>query len=121
MKIALPSRNTIIDDHFGHCEYFTIYAVGENKDIIGEEVITSPNGCGCKSNIAQILQEKGVKLMLAGNMGDGAVRVLQNAGIEVVRGCRGPVIDVANAWLKGSVQDSGDSCHAHEHGHECNH
>lgn len=26
-KIALPSRDGIVDEHFGHCEYFTLLAV----------------------------------------------------------------------------------------------
>lgn len=122
MKIALPSRNKQIDSHFGHCEYFTVYTVDrDNKTIVSEELIESPAGCGCKSNIASVLSEKGVKLMLAGNMGDGAVRVLAHNGIEVIRGCAGLVSEVANHWLNGTLEDSGISCDAHSHGHECNH
>ena len=70
MKIALPSRENKIDDHFGHCEYFTVFTVNtDTKEIIDSENVASPEGCGCKSNIAQVLSEMGVKLMLAGNMG----------------------------------------------------
>ncbi len=116
MKIALPSRQNLIDDHFGHCEYFTVFTINNNKEIIAQEIITSPAGCGCKSNIAQTLSEIGVKIMLAGNMGQGAVRVLNNSGIEVVRGCSGDVKVVALKWLDGSLTDSGDSCREHEHG-----
>jgi len=117
MKIALPSRGNQIDDHFGHCEYFTVFTIDNNsKKIIANETVSSPAGCGCKSNIAQTLAEMGVKIMLAGNMGDGAVRVLHNSGIEVVRGCSGDVQAVALKWLEGSLIDSGDSCHEHEHG-----
>lgn len=120
MKIALPSRNNLIDDHFGHCEYFTVFTVDtHSKEIISSDVVPSPAGCGCKSNIAVILSEMGVKVMLAGNMGDGAVIVLNNSGIEVLRGCSGDVKTVASKWLEGSLVDSGDSCHAHEH--ECHH
>ncbi len=118
MKIALPSRNDRIDDHFGHCEYFTVFTVDSaKKEIVNQEVIESPVGCGCKSNIAQTLSALGVKVMLAGNMGDGAVNVLHNSGIEVLRGCSGDVKAVALSWLEGSLTDSGDSCAAH--GHEC--
>ncbi|AYD39556.1 dinitrogenase iron-molybdenum cofactor biosynthesis protein [Clostridium fermenticellae] len=117
MKIALPSCGNQIDDHFGHCEYFTVFTVDTDaKKIISSEVVPSPAGCGCKSNIAQVLAEMGVKLMLAGNMGEGAVRVLNNSGIDVLRGCSGDVKDIANSWLEGSLVDSGDCCHEHEHG-----
>lgn len=120
MKIALPSRNNSIDDHFGHCEYFTVFTIDENnKEIIKDETISSPTGCGCKSNIAEVLAQMGVNIMLAGNMGDGAVNVLKRSGIDVVRGCSGDVKSVALDYLKGTISDSGDSCHNHEH--ECHH
>lgn len=117
MKIALPSRESKIDDHFGHCEYFTVYTVDTTtKEIIESQTVPSPAGCGCKSNIATTLADMGVKVMLAGNMGEGAVRVLNNSGIEVLRGCSGDVKTTALNWLEGSLVDSGDACHAHEHG-----
>lgn len=117
MKIALPSRGNQIDDHFGHCEYFTVFTVDtDKKEIIDSQDVPSPAGCGCKSNIAATLSDMGVKVMLAGNMGEGAVRVLNSSGIEVLRGCSGDVKATALKWLEGSLKDSGDSCHAHEHG-----
>lgn len=118
MKIALPSRNDMIDSHFGHCEYFTVFTTS-NSEIVSQETVSSPAGCGCKSNIASVLADMGVTMMLAGNMGDGAVQVLNNSGIDVVRGCSGNVKEVALAWLSGSIKDSGDSCQEHEHG--CQH
>jgi len=116
MKIALPSNQNQIDEHFGHCEYFTVFTVDEKKKILLEEKITSPAGCGCKSNIAQTLADQGVKLMLAGNMGQGAVQVLNSHGIDVLRGCSGGVKDVVESWLAGNLSDSGISCASHEHG-----
>lgn len=115
MKIALPTRNNNIDDHFGHCEYYTIFtADNQTKEITDSETISSPAGCGCKSNIATTLSNMGVEVLLAGNMGEGALRVLNNAGIQVLRGCSGDVKAVALKWLEGSLADSGDTCHAHE-------
>lgn len=120
MKIALPTQKNMIDSHFGHCEYFTVFTVDETKkEILSQETIASPEGCGCKSNIASVLADMGVTLMLAGNMGDGAVNVLHNSGIEVLRGCSGDVKEVALSWLGGTLNDSGESCHAHDH--ECSH
>lgn len=120
MKIALPSRQNMIDDHFGHCEYFTVFTIDDaGKGILNQEVIASPAGCGCKSNIAQVLAEMGVSVMLAGNMGEGAVQVLNGAGIQVLRGCAGDVKEVALLFIDQKLVDSGDACHAH--GHECQH
>lgn len=122
MKIALPTRGTRIDDHFGHCEMYTVFTVNENREIVNTETIPSPQGCGCKSNIASVLQAQDVVVMLAGNMGAGALNVLSNHGIQVVRGCSGEVKAVAEAWLKGELADSGVGCsHTHTDGHVCNH
>jgi len=117
MKIALPSRQNRVDEHFGHCEYFTVFTVNENHEILSEETVSSPENCGCKSNIAQTLAQIGVKMMLAGNMGQGAVNVLNGCGIDVMRGCSGDVKEVAEGWLAGNLKDSGIVCDLH--GHEC--
>ena len=117
MKIAIPTREEQVDDHFGHCEYYTIFTI-ENKSVVNEEVMKSPEGCGCKSNIAPILAEMGVKTMLAGNMGMGALNVLNMSGIDVIRGCSGNVKDVINAYLHESITDSGVGCSSHEGCHD---
>lgn len=119
MKIAVPTRDGRIDDHFGHCAYYTIYTV-EGKQIQSKETLPSPEGCGCKSNIAYDLQAMGVTVMLAGNMGNGALNKLQGCGITVVRGCSGTVDEVLNAYLYGFIVDSGVACNAHGE-HECGH
>ena len=116
MKIALPSYQNQVDEHFGHCEYFTVFTIDDQKKILSEEKITPATGCGCKSNIAQTLSQMGVQYMLAGNMGQGAVNVLNNQGINVLRGCSGNVKDVAESWLAGTLNDSGIACAQHEHG-----
>ncbi len=124
MKIAVPTtQNNTVDAHFGHCEFYTLYTINSNKAIEATETLASPQGCGCKSNIASILKDKGVNVMLAGNMGDGALNVLSNHGIDVYRGNSGDVRELAEAFLKGKVGDSGEGCHHHggEDGHVCNH
>ena len=124
IKLAVPTRGNEVDDHFGHCEFYTIFSIDVNDKIVKTEILPSPQGCGCKSNIASILKEIGVNVMLAGNMGEGAFRVLQHNGIDVYRGCSGEVTQLAEAFLQGKVDDSGQGCKSHEHheGHEhsCN-
>lgn len=122
-KIALPTRNGMIDDHFGHCEFYTILTVDDQNKIVMSETIPSPQGCGCKSNIAYKLQEDGVTVMLAGNMGQGALNKLSSCNIQVIRGCKGTVTEVAEAYLAGKIQDSGMGCAGHHHDadHVCGH
>jgi predicted DNA-binding protein (UPF0251 family)/predicted Fe-Mo cluster-binding NifX family protein len=118
-KIAVPTRDGMVDEHFGHCEYFTVYEM-KNGAIAAERRVDSPDGCGCKSDIASVLARDGVTLMLAGNMGEGAVRILKANGIDVIRGATGKARDVVVSWLAGAVADSGVPCT--EHGsHGCTH
>jgi predicted Fe-Mo cluster-binding NifX family protein len=125
MKIAVPTRGNEVDSHFGHCEVYTIFSLDENKQVIQKEILPSPQGCGCKSDIAGVLQQKGVSIMLAGNMGLGAYNILNYHGIKVYRGCSGDINRVVYDFVNGNISDSNESCSNHDHhghnGHACNH
>ena len=64
-KIVIPTREDMVDDHFGHCAYYTVVTIDEQNQIVNQERLDSPEGCGCKSNIASVMQEMGITLMLA--------------------------------------------------------
>ena len=113
MKIAVPTRDGRVDDHFGHCAYYTIFDVIDGK-VAGVSKLASPEGCGCKSGIAPILKQMGVVVMLAGNMGQGAKNVLEAQRIEVIRGCSGDVEELVGAYLAGSIKDNGEVCAHHD-------
>ena len=113
MKIAVPTRDGHIDDHFGHCAYYTIFEVANGK-ILSTSRLDSPEGCGCKSNIASVMEDMGIKLMLAGNMGNGALNKLQSHNIRVIRGCKGDIEAVVKGYLLGFIMDSGESCDHHD-------
>jgi len=130
MKIAVPvTSEEQIDGHFGHCESYSVFTITEKKEIAEKKRVQSPQGCGCKSDIASVLAADGVSVMLAGGIGGGAINVLNSSGIEVIRGCSGNATEVVKLYLSGLVEDSGSSCHqheahqghGHEHGHQCNH
>jgi len=113
MKIAVPSRNGEVDSHFGHCEYFTVFSLDEQGLVCAEEALTPPAGCGCKSNLVSSLADLGVNVMLAGNMGQGAVNKLNAAGISVVRGCSGAVKQVIEDYTAGKIADTPIICTDH--------
>jgi predicted Fe-Mo cluster-binding NifX family protein len=126
MKICVPvTRENTIDDHFGHCEFYNVFTVSEKGEITEVQTIESEQGCGCKSNIASVLAENGVTVMLAGGIGGGAINVLNNSGIDVVRGCSGNPTEIVKQFIAGSIIDNGISCQQHESNHEdghvCNH
>lgn len=113
MKVAVPSRGDMVDEHFGHCESFTVFTVNGNNDITEEVRLTPPPACGCKSNLISTLVDMGVSVLVAGGMGQGAVTYLNENGIKVVRGAAGPVHGAVRAWLDGRMQDNHEVCQAH--------
>ncbi len=130
MKIAVPvTSENQIDSHFGHCDSYGVFTITEKKEIAEVKSVKSPQGCGCKSDIASVLASDGVTVMLAGGIGGGAINVLNSSGIEVIRGCAGDATEVVKLYLSGLVEDSGSSCqqheahheHGHDHGHQCSH
>jgi predicted Fe-Mo cluster-binding NifX family protein len=126
MKIAVPvTKENQIDSHFGHCESYDVFTISDKNEIVEIKSMGSPEGCGCKSDIASVLASDGVTIMLAGGIGGGAINVLNNSGIEVIRGCSGDATEIVKLYLSGLVEDSGSSCHQHEahqeNGHSCSH
>lgn len=132
-KVAIPiTKDNKIEDHFGKCEYYSIYTISDENEIINTQTLKSEQGCGCKSNIANDLSNDGVSMMLAGGIGAGAIYVLSNSGIHVIRGCSGTPEEIIEQFVNGNIQDSGESCiqhdhhahdenHQHEDGHQCSH
>jgi predicted DNA-binding protein (UPF0251 family)/predicted Fe-Mo cluster-binding NifX family protein len=132
MKVAVPSRAGEVDGHFGHCEGFAVFSLDEKGSIVAEESVASPAGCGCRSNIGGVLARMGVTHLVAGNMGEGAVRVLQANGISVTRGASGNARQAVERFAAGKLADSGTPCaghagghgahgHGHAHGQDCGH
>lgn len=126
MKIAVPVAGKTIDAHFGHCESYAVFTVA-NSRILEESTLPSLQGCGCKSGIAPILARNGITLMIAGNIGNGAINVLASNGIKTLRGASGDARAAVEAYLEGRLADSGETCQAHaehgdgEAGHVCSH
>jgi len=117
-KIAIPiTKNNQLEDHFGQCDFYGVYTISDKNEILEIQSIESEQGCGCKSNIASVLSDNGVTLMIAGGIGAGAINVLNNSGIQVLRGCSGNIEDILEQYINGKIIDSGESCLQHEHHH----
>lgn len=113
-KIAVPiTKAGQVDNHFGHCEYYSIFSISDKNEILSEELMKSANGCGCKSGISKTLAQNGVTLMLAGGIGGGAIQVLNHSGIEVIRGCAGDSKEIVLRYLSGLITDNGITCDHH--------
>jgi predicted Fe-Mo cluster-binding NifX family protein len=122
MKIAVPVDNGLVNDHFGHSENFVVYTISPENKVVSVNPVAQLDGCGCKSGIAQTLAEQGVSVMLAGNIGAGAINHLHAFGIDVVRGCFGEADKAVKDFLAGSIRDNNQTCTNHEgcHDHTAN-
>ncbi len=118
LKIAVPSRNGLVDEHFGHCKEFMVFRE-EGGKLVEEAAVPSFEGYGYKSGVAGDLARAGVTHLVAGNIGDGAVRVLGSHGIAVVRGASGDARKAAQSFLDGALKDSGVGCAGR--GEDCSH
>jgi len=116
MKIAVASEGKMVTGHFGHCEGFAIFET-ENKQITGSEFIPNP---GHKPGfLPNFLNDKGVKVIISGGMGGGAVDIFNEKGIEVVTGASGDAESAVNGYLQGTLKSTGSVCHEHQHADEC--
>ena len=111
MKIAVTYDNGEIFGHFGHTEQFKVYDTDDNF-ILGSEVIDT-NGAGHEA-LATFLQEKGIKVLICGGIGQGAVNALDEAGIEVVSGIEGSTDKAVEAYLLGELSSEGVNCSHHD-------
>lgn len=116
MKIAVASEGKMVTGHFGHCENFNIFDA-ENGQIVHSESIPNP---GHKPGfLPNFLGDMGVKVIISGGMGGGAVEIFNERNIEVITGATGIASDAADKYLKGQLHSTGSVCHEHQHHDEC--
>ncbi|MGE5580600.1 MAG: NifB/NifX family molybdenum-iron cluster-binding protein [Bacillota bacterium] len=110
MKVAVASDRSMVTEHFGHCESFNIYEV-EDGEIVRSESVPNP---GHKPGfLPNFLNDMGVKVIISGGMGGGAVDIFNEKGIEVIVGARGGAEAAAKDYLKGNLRSTGTICHEH--------
>lgn len=114
MKIAVARMGNNVAEHFGHCENFGIYE-SENKAVVSEQSVANP---GHKPGfLPNLLADMGVKVIISGGMGGGAVDIFNERGVEVVVGAKGDSKAAVEAYLRGELKTTGSICR--EHSHDC--
>jgi predicted Fe-Mo cluster-binding NifX family protein len=85
MKIALPLADGKLAMHFGHCERFAIVDVdpATKKILKREDIAAPPHEPGL---LPPWLAERGVKMIIAGGMGQRAHNLFAQHGVEVMMG-----------------------------------
>lgn len=85
MKIAMPISNNQLCMHFGHCETFRFFEVDTNKKEITSTVDKTPPAHE-PGILPKWISEQEAKIVLAGGMGQRALNLFHQNGINVVVG-----------------------------------
>jgi len=108
MKIAISSTGSDIDaqvdSRFGRCSYFIIYdtETGETESIqnVGSGAM---GGAGVLS--AQTIINKGVDVLITGNVGPNAFHTLTAGGIKIYGSATGTVSEAIKKYEKGELNE----------------
>ena len=105
MRIAIsvtgPTLDAEVDPRFGRCQYFIIV----DPETTEFEAVENPSamaGGGAGISTGQMIDGKGVKVVLTGNCGPNAHQVLTAAGIQIITGVSGKVRDAIDKYKLGT-------------------
>jgi len=116
MKIAVASEGKQVSPHFGHCEGFTFYEVGEDK-IVNKSFTQNP---GHRPGfLPEFLKEAGTDVIISGGMGASAQQLFAESNIKVVVGAEGNCDDVVKQYLNDELKLTGSICSDHQHKDAC--
>ncbi len=96
--------DSVMSYHFGHCPYFILVDVEENR-VVNVESISNPfaneHNAG---DLPSFMHSKGVNVIITGGMGPKAQQYFADYGITPVIGAYGKIRDVLEEYLKSKVE-----------------
>ncbi len=113
MKVLISSTGgdleSQVGQELGECPFHLyIETVTMDYDAIRNDDATSCHNKEC--NITQTAIEKGVEVVIAGNMGDDAFKNLSNAGITVLTEIEGPILEVIRSLIEHEYDNAKFAC-----------
>jgi len=110
MKIAIPLADRKLAMHFGHCEHFALVNVdAPEKKIINLEYIEAPPHQ--PGLLPSWLAERGVMMIIAGGMGQRALELFAEQGIQVVLGVANETPErLVSDYLAGTLEAGKNVC-----------
>ncbi len=117
MRIAIPYYMGNIFQHFGHAPQFKIYEI-ENHQVLMEMIVEVEDKG--HDSVSALLRSMDVRVVICGNIGEGAMQALQSAGIVFYGGVTGDADAAITALIQGGLKyDPNVKCTAHAEGHAC--
>jgi predicted Fe-Mo cluster-binding NifX family protein len=110
MKICVSATadnlDSQLDPRFGRCPYLVIVDSETLQfEVIPNMAAGSTGGAGIQA--AQTMVNKGVKVVITGNVGPNAFGALSAAGVEIVTGASGTIKEVVEQFKKGQLGKTG--------------
>jgi len=95
-----------VDPRFGHSQYFVIVDPATMAyEAMPNAALNAPEGAGIQA--AQAMVNKGVDVVISGNMGPNAFQVLSTAGVKIATGGYGTVKDAVELYQAGKLTEAG--------------
>jgi predicted Fe-Mo cluster-binding NifX family protein len=110
MKICVSATannlDAQLDPRFGRCPYLVIVDSETMQfEAIPNVAADATGGAGIQA--AQTIANRGVKVLITGNVGPNAFGALSAAGIEIVTGASGTVREVVEKFKRGELGRTG--------------
>jgi predicted Fe-Mo cluster-binding NifX family protein len=106
--IAIPTSEGILDAHFGHCKQFAMVEV-ENKEIGEISFIDAPPHK--PGLLPPWLAERGATDIIAGGMGQHAIRLFNEKGVNVFVGApKLTPTEIVNGFLNETLSFAANYC-----------
>ncbi len=108
MKYAVPTEGGKLCSHFGHCEKFAVIETQDGK-ITNETMVDPP--VHEPGVYPRFLAEQGVKVIIAGGMGQKAQDLFAQNSIQVCMGVTaGSPKELVEAYMKDNLQTGQNLC-----------
>lgn len=108
-RIAIPADESgVLDAHFGHCKVFILFDEEDGKIVKEERITPPPHEPGL---LPKFLAENGVTDIISGGMGERAIQLFNQRGINAFVGA--PKLTarfLAEGYLSGSLEFTGNYC-----------
>ena len=113
MRIAVTSTGKDLDSNmdprFGRAAYFIIVnpETMEYETVENSQNLNLPQGAGIQAGKTVI--DNNVDVLITGNCGPKAFKVLQSADVKIFTGAEGSVSDAVSKYKNGELKSSGEA------------
>lgn len=105
--LAVATNGDMVAQHFGHCPIYTLVSL-QNGAEVGRQVVKNPGHT--PGFLPGFLAEKGVNCVVAGGIGQRAIDLFHEQGVDTIVGVSGPIDEVVALYASGHLQTGQNVC-----------